>query len=304
MKYIVYKTTNLINGKIYIGVHCTDDFLKFDGYIGNGISSNKSKFIINPKEPFQFSVKKYGYSNFKREVLFVFNTRQEALEKEKELVNEEFISREDTYNITIGGGAPPLLNIPVYQYDLCGNFVKEFNSQISAAKEIGCNGSCISLAISLKRKSHGFYWSNDKTDILDLSDYRNYSPNKQVYLYDAFKKYITSFESIAKCAKFLNASISNVQRSIRTGCKVRGYIASFKKADVIDISNKIISEQKHCKEYIQSIKKKVGQYNQAGELIYIFDSVREARKHFPNVSKVLNGQASHCHNFIFKYISQ
>lgn len=32
MKFIVYKTTCLVNGKIYIGVHQTEDPNIFDGY--------------------------------------------------------------------------------------------------------------------------------------------------------------------------------------------------------------------------------------------------------------------------------
>ena len=39
-----------------------------------------------------------------------------------------------------------------------------------------------------------------------------------------------------------------------------------------------------------------------GELVKVFNTVRECRKQFPNVSKVLNGNANHCHNFKFKYI--
>lgn len=34
----------------------------------------------------------------------------------------------------------------------------------------------------------------------------------------------------------------------------------------------------------------------------IFDTVRGARKSFPNVSKVLNGTAKYCHNYYFKYL--
>jgi hypothetical protein len=35
-KYIVYQTINLVNNKIYIGVHRTNPDI-FDGYIGNGV---------------------------------------------------------------------------------------------------------------------------------------------------------------------------------------------------------------------------------------------------------------------------
>ena len=50
MKYIVYCTTCTENGKIYIGVHKTENPDIFDGYIGNGIKVGY--FIKNPKTAF------------------------------------------------------------------------------------------------------------------------------------------------------------------------------------------------------------------------------------------------------------
>ena len=41
MKYIVYITTNLVNKKIYIGVHKTENPEIFDGYLGDGVLVNK-----------------------------------------------------------------------------------------------------------------------------------------------------------------------------------------------------------------------------------------------------------------------
>jgi hypothetical protein len=84
----VYKITNIKNGKIYIGVHKTDNI--DDGYMGSG------KRLIN-------SIKRNGLSNFKKEILFFFDTYQEALNKEKDLVNLEFVERFDTYNLRTGG---------------------------------------------------------------------------------------------------------------------------------------------------------------------------------------------------------
>lgn len=88
MHHIIYQTTNLINNKKYIGYHSTDNL--DDGYLGSG------KILKQ-------SIEKNGVDNFKREILYVFPSKQEALQKEKELVNEDFVQREDTYNMKVGG---------------------------------------------------------------------------------------------------------------------------------------------------------------------------------------------------------
>ena len=86
--YLVYKITNLINGKIYIGQHETYD--PNDDYMGSGNLIKRA-------------IKKYGVENFKKEILFDFETEEEMNAKEKELVNESFVEREDTYNLVLGG---------------------------------------------------------------------------------------------------------------------------------------------------------------------------------------------------------
>ena len=86
--YLVYKTTNLVNGKIYIGQHQTYDLN--DGYIGSGIELQKA-------------IEKFGRENFKREILFDFDNFTDMDNKERELVTEEFVNREDTYNLMVGG---------------------------------------------------------------------------------------------------------------------------------------------------------------------------------------------------------
>lgn len=84
----VYKITNILNNKIYIGVHSTDNIN--DGYMGSG------KAITN-------AIKKYGVENFKKEILLDFETAEIAYRLEKMLVDEKFIKRKDTYNVKVGG---------------------------------------------------------------------------------------------------------------------------------------------------------------------------------------------------------
>ena len=90
MYYTVYKTTNILNGKIYIGKHKIKDLSKDDGYRGSGVSISKD-------------IEEFGAHNFTREILFIYETEQEALDKEKELVTVEFCQRIDTYNSHRGG---------------------------------------------------------------------------------------------------------------------------------------------------------------------------------------------------------
>jgi len=85
---IVYKTTNLVNNKIYIGVHSTNDL--DDGYFGSGTA-------------LKYSIEKHGIDNFSREILYFFATADEAYAKEKQLVTESFVSRQDNYNMKPGG---------------------------------------------------------------------------------------------------------------------------------------------------------------------------------------------------------
>jgi hypothetical protein len=87
--YIVYKITNLINGNFYIGAHIGKK--PKDGYMGGG------------KRLWE-AIRYYGgFSNFKKEILFILDDEESMWDKERELVNEEFIAREDTYNMALGG---------------------------------------------------------------------------------------------------------------------------------------------------------------------------------------------------------
>ena len=88
--YIIYKITNLINNYIYIGAHSTDNIN--DNYMGS--SKHLKKDFI-----------KFDKSNFIKEILFIFNNKEDMLNKEKELVNREFCFRDDTYNRIVGGSS-------------------------------------------------------------------------------------------------------------------------------------------------------------------------------------------------------
>mgnify|MGYP003344349515 FL=1 len=88
MFYTIYKITNNLNGKIYIGKHQTSDIN--DDYMGSG------KILLQ-------AIKKYGLENFKKEILYIFSNELEMNQKERELVTEEFCKSTSTYNLNPGG---------------------------------------------------------------------------------------------------------------------------------------------------------------------------------------------------------
>lgn len=88
MFYYLYQITNLVNNKIYVGVHKTSDLS--DGYMGSG------KVIKD-------AIRKYGIDNFKKDILEFFDTSEAMYAREKEVVTDEFLLREDVYNLRRGG---------------------------------------------------------------------------------------------------------------------------------------------------------------------------------------------------------
>jgi hypothetical protein len=88
MYHVVYETTNLVNGKKYIGKHSTDDLN--DAYLGSG------NVLLR-------AVKKYGRENFDRTIIRCFDSEEEAFEYEGKLVNLDVTLDDAYYNIDIGG---------------------------------------------------------------------------------------------------------------------------------------------------------------------------------------------------------
>jgi hypothetical protein len=86
--HYIYKTTNLINGKYYIGMHSTDNLE--DGYIGSG-------------KRLWYSINKYGKENFKCEIIEMLPDRSSLKEKEKELVNKDVLTDSLCLNLMCGG---------------------------------------------------------------------------------------------------------------------------------------------------------------------------------------------------------
>jgi len=112
-----YITTNLINGKQYIGKHSTNNI--DDDYLGSGAMLRRA-------------IKKYGKQNFKREILCMCKSDSEALENEEKYISEYNTIVPHGYNLTLNGGyiGDGILGSSIFQRKLelmetCPQFLNE-----------------------------------------------------------------------------------------------------------------------------------------------------------------------------------
>ena len=89
--YSVYKHTNKINNKVYIGITSQEPTSRWKNGLG-----------YQTQRKFYRAILKYGWDNFSHEVLFINLTKEEACKKEKELI-KKFNSIDNGYNSLKGG---------------------------------------------------------------------------------------------------------------------------------------------------------------------------------------------------------
>ena len=85
----IYITTNLVNGKRYIGKHKSECF--DENYKGSGVYLNSA-------------ISKYGWDNFRCELIESFDTREELNIAEKKYIQKyDAVNSCEFYNIALGG---------------------------------------------------------------------------------------------------------------------------------------------------------------------------------------------------------
>lgn len=230
-KYIVYQTTNKINNKIYIGVHCTNNPDGFDGYIGCGVRITQPCSYMNPTTPFQKAVKKYGTKAFIRTTLAKFDTEEEAFALEEQIVNEEFLKRSDVYNLVKGGKFHITHQTKIYMYDLDGNYEREFNGVNEAVRFVNPNhiqdgGSHVTRAIKEGHQYHGHQFSYEKLPYLkNMKPHRKMSTVERPYAggkvgrFDDNDNLLETYETMTDCVKAGYKNAKLVALGQRNHCK-------------------------------------------------------------------------------------
>lgn len=267
-KFIVYCTTCTENNKIYIGVHkCNPNI--FDGYIGCGVYIKQPHTYNQSKTRFQAAVQKYGIKCFERKTIAIFDNEEDAYLMEADIVNEKFLSRNDVYNMILGGqGGDRGINAkPCYQYDLNGNFIKEFSNRQDASRFVNRGFTTIKRAISDKVPAANFYWSENKTDKLNLKEFKTKDNRIPVFQYYNTGEYECCFESVSDAARSNNSCSTNISRACKQGYLCNNKYFSYEFKTQFSIAKT---------EQLKNIP--IYQYDLNGTFLKEFENIETARK--------------------------
>ena len=147
--HYLYKTTCLVTGRYYIGMHSTCNL--DDGYMGSGTR-------------LRYSIRKYGVDNHKKEIIEFFDTRELLVEAEKKVITPEMITDKNCMNLK-GGGE--------------GGFISEEQQRHRSE----CGGKALHLKLKID-KQFKQYWSEQLSNGLKES-YK--SGKRKNYILNGFK---------------------------------------------------------------------------------------------------------------------
>lgn len=287
IKYIVYITVNLCNGKFYFGYHKTNPEV-FDGYIGLGIYRQNQ---ATEDYSFHRAVRKYGYENFKRTTLRIFDTEKEAIDFEAALVTDTVIKSGNCYNIQKGGfGGTGYTAKKVYQFALNGNFIKVWNSVKEA--EMTLNLTHVSAVCRGERDSAGgFYWSYEKK-----FNYVPYDNSRKIAQYTPSGKFVRTWNSCKEAERELG--IFNIHKAISLQRLCGEYQWRDFKGDTSDIPAFVKKARLR-----DDFKREINQYDKDGNFIKTWKDIDELeiagfKKHA--VREVLKGRQKTTQGYTFK----
>lgn len=275
--YSVYKHTSP-SGKVYVGITCQDPKKRW----GNGCNYRNQAY-------FSLAIKKYGWAEISHEILFTGLTKAEAEQKEIELISfYKSNNRKYGYNIDNGGKSK----------GRCSEETKEKLRKIQKGKGFPLKGM-----LRAKEVNTGKPLSEEtKRKISQSQIGKVISDETKKKMSQAHKGKVLTEEHKMKISKNVKLSWTEERRKAfgdkhrEDKCKFYG-----KKFTPDEISHlQEINRGKNSK-----LSKRVGRFDLNGNLIEVYESVREsARKGFTlsGVSGVCRGKKKTHKGFIWKYL--
>lgn len=251
---IIYKTTNLLNGKIYIG----KDANNTEKYLGSGKLLNRA-------------LKKHGRRNFKKEILEKCNPENINI-REQFWIDKMNSQTPNGYNLTAGGSGGRTHYKSVFQYNLKGQFIKKWTSIKEASSTLNIDHRSISNNAKEKLSSAGgFIWSFLKKKTMpEYLDKRS----KKVLQYGLDGQFIKEWNSLHDIERHLGFNNSNVQKvcnNVKKYNRCGGFYWQYKNKDLpkkIDVTSKLLNTN----------SRNVLQYDDDFKLIKKWHSLRDIIK--------------------------
>lgn len=278
----IYKITNLVNNKIYIG--------KTEREVESRWNEHKSKARKNQKSYLYNAIRKYGEQNFIIETIEKVDVNSLS-DREKYWI--EFFksnNKEIGYNLTKGGDGNLLYNYNlIRQYWDDGKTIKEIKELM------GCDPSVIQNAL--------YNYKDYNTHNALSRSAQKFGVNQ----YDLNGNFIQHFDSISDANKYLmSIGKKNSETSICNCCKNKqsqsnGYIWTY------DTDNKPNVENRK----IVLGKRKILQYSLNGEFLKEYESAAAAAREIEpekdcnmvgsQILQVCKGNRKSCRGYIWQY---
>lgn len=273
--YCVYYHRNLLNNKLYIGISKNVKVR----WKNDGKSYKECKYFYR-------AIQKYGWNNFEHIVLINDISKELACIIEKELIKKYNTQNSNYgYNIASGGfggctvkGSLHHNSKKVYQYDLQGNFIQEWENAQRASEKLKISVSDIHVMCRNKegiRKAGNYMWSYFKVDHMIPYVREGHSKNSILQIDKDFNiiceykniSYIDSLlydkEKVTMCCKKQNISHKNFYWVYK---------------DIYDKDSFIEYLNERKKSKCSSSRKEIQQCDLTGNVINIFKSAKDAEE--------------------------
>lgn len=333
---LIYKITNNVDGKIYIGQTRVSEPVRWQQHVWHANNDPKGDCILLCN-----AIKKYGKDNFSRVILEkcdnnILNDREKYWiryynssnrdigynveiggEGHSKFTDEEILTAYKNYGSIIKGsqsigmsreqfsirlqalGVETQREVAICQYDLQGNFIKEYSTLKEAAEVANVN----TVTLSTEGIYNDYIWlrKNSSLSPLDLLQQSSYcNKNLQTVLqYSVSGEFVAEHSSAAAASKNTGINVSSIKAAL-DGRQVSAgqylWQRKYNGKTLEEILQRYIMSSSCCE---------IEEIDNEGKVIASFRSCNEAEKFYGfggnSIKPVCDGKRKHTRNKIFRW---
>ena len=225
-KYKIYKYTSP-SGGVYIGQtsKTIEERAGNNGYYYRILNKKTGRFI---QPAIGDAIMKYGWDNFKKEILYDNLSSEEADKLEIELISE-CRKNGNCYNTSEGGKfVIRAKQRKIKQYTLKGEYIKTWNSVIEAEHFLNikkAQSNIVACCQGRKNRAYGYIWryEEDNNNIKPLMPYR-----ATICQFDKNNNYIATYDTIREASKSTGINENSISNALHNRARTAGgYVWKF-----------------------------------------------------------------------------